>query len=135
MTSALTPSAFIAVAIGAVLGAWARWLLSLALNSAWSAVPLGTLIANVVGGYMVGMAVAYFASVPTLAPEWRLFAITGFLGALTTFSTFSAESMNLLQAEQHGAALLHSAFHLLGSLAATFAGFATVRALLRVVAG
>ena len=80
-----------AVAIGAVLGAWLRWGLSAWLNPAYPNLPLGTLAANIGGGYAVGLAVAFFSANTSLAPEWRLACITGFLGALTTFSTFSAE--------------------------------------------
>lgn len=121
--------AFVAVGIGAALGAWLRWGLSVALNPAAPALPLGTLASNLVGGYLVGIAVAYFAASPGIAPEWRLFCITGFLGGLTTFSTFSAESAQLLMASHYGAAFLHTSAHLLGSLAATFAGFLSYRAL------
>ena len=122
-------SAFLAVGIGAVLGAWARWGLAIWLNPVTPGLPLGTLAANIGGGYAVGLAVAYFSAHASLSPEWRLACITGFLGALTTFSTFSAESVQLLQAARYGAALLHSAAHLFGSLLATMLGFATWRAL------
>ena len=124
-----TAGGFIAVGLGAVLGAWARWGLSLLLNQTVPNLPLGTLVANLVGGYMIGIAVALFGQMPGLAPEWRLFAVTGFLGALTTFSTFSAEAVSLLQTAQYGWAVLHSGLHLFGSLVATFLGIATVRAL------
>ena len=125
----VSASAFVAVGLGAIFGAWGRWLLGLALNGLWPTIPLGTLVANLAGGYLIGAGVAYFGTMPALAPEWRLFAITGFLGALTTFSTFSAESVQLLQSGHYGAALAHSSLHLVGSLIATFAGIATVRAL------
>ncbi len=125
----MTASAFLAVGVGAVFGAWLRWLLSTVLNPTLPWLPLGTLAANLLGGYMVGVAVAYFAANSHLAPEWRLFCITGFLGALTTFSTFSAESVELMMGARFGAAFLHMALHLFGSLVATFAGFATYRAL------
>jgi fluoride exporter len=118
----------VAVGAGAVLGAWARWGLSYWLN-ARAVVPLGTLAANLAGAYLVGVAVALLSLHPSLSPAWRLFFITGFLGALTTFSTFSAESVALLAGGQWGAALLHSAAHLVGSLLATAAGIATVRLL------
>lgn len=120
--------AVLAVGIGAALGAWLRWGLSTWFNPVAPALPLGTLAANLVGGYLVGVAVAYFAANTALAPEWRLLCITGFLGGLTTFSTFSAESVQLLMSAQYGAALLHSASHLFGSLAATFLGFLSYRA-------
>ena len=117
----------LAVALGAVLGAWLRWLLGLLLNTAGAALPLGTLAANLIGGLLVGMALAWFSAHPGVAPEWRLFAVTGFLGALTTFSAFSGESLTLLQKGDVGAALLHSAVHLLGCLAAAGLGFRLMR--------
>jgi CrcB protein len=125
----MTAMAFVAVGIGAALGAWLRWVLSVWMNPMVPALPMGTLASNVVGGYLVGIAVAYFASSPAIAPEWRLFCITGFLGGLTTFSTFSAESVHLLMGAQYGAALLHTASHLAGSIAATFLGILSYRQL------
>ena len=125
----MTAAAFVAVGFGAALGAWLRWMLSTWFNPVVPALPLGTLASNLVGGYLVGVAVAYFAANVSLAPEWRLFCITGFLGGLTTFSTFSAESVQLLMGAQYVAAFLHTAAHLFGSLAATILGFATYRAL------
>lgn len=120
-------SAFVAVGVGAMLGAWLRWGLTTWLNPVVPSLPLGTLAANIGGGYAVGIAVAFFSS-SEINPEWRLAVITGFLGALTTFSTFSAESVQLLQAARYGAALVHSAMHLFGAIAATALGFATWRA-------
>jgi CrcB protein len=125
----MSGAGFLAVGIGAALGAWLRWALGYFLNALNPAIPPGTLTANLVGGYLVGVAVAYFSAHPAMAPEWRLFAITGFLGGLTTFSTFSAESVALLQQARWVPALLHVALHLAGSLAATVAGIATWRAL------
>lgn len=125
----MNAAAFAAVGAGAVLGAWARWGLTTWLNPLMMHLPLGTLVANLGGGYLVGLAVAYFGASSALAPEWRLACITGFLGALTTFSTFSAESVQLLQAEKYLAASLHSAAHLFGAIVATVLGFATYRAL------
>jgi CrcB protein len=118
-----------AVGGGAVLGAWLRWALSYWLNPRLAHLPLGTLASNLIGGYLVGVAVAIFAASPALSPLWRLALVTGFLGGLTTFSTFSAESVALLQGQQWGAALLHVLAHLGGSLLATLAGIATVRAI------
>lgn len=119
---------FAAVAFGAVLGAWLRWGLVAWLNPANPNLPYGTLAANIGGGYAIGLAVAFFSAHASIAPEWRLACITGFLGALTTFSTFSAESMELLLAGRYGAAVIHSGTHLLGSIAATVLGFLTYRA-------
>ena len=118
-----------AVGVGAMLGAWARWGLGAWLNPLVPTLPMGTLVVNVAGGYLIGLAVAFFGSTASLPPEWRLFCVTGFLGAMTTFSTFSAESLQLLQAEKYLAAALHSGSHLFGALLATFLGFATFRAL------
>ena len=86
----------LAISIGAALGALLRWQLGLRLNRLFPSLPPGTLTANLIGGYIVGIAVAYFATAPNLSNEWRLFIITGFCGALTTFSTFSAEVVALL---------------------------------------
>jgi len=125
------PLALIAIALGAAIGAWARWGLSLWLNPLHHAVPMGTLAANLVGGYLIGLAVAAFAQMPQLAPEWRLFVITGFLGGLTTFSTFSAETVDLLQKQAYGWAFGTIALHLLGSLAMTGLGLWTVKMVVR----
>jgi CrcB protein len=121
-------TAALAVGAGAVLGAWLRWGLTTWLNPLVPNLPLGTLAANIGGGYAVGLAVAFFSS-SEINPEWRLAIITGFLGALTTFSTFSAESLQLLQHARYGAAIVHSAAHLFGAIVATALGFATWRAL------
>lgn len=121
--------ALIAIAIGATLGAWARWGLGLWLNPLNGSLPLGTLAANLTGGYAIGLAVAWFAASPGVAPEWRLFVITGLLGGLTTFSTFSGEAVQLLQRGQYAWALAHVSLHLFGSLAMTMLGLLTVRGL------
>ncbi len=123
----LNGAGFLAVGVGAAFGAWARWLLGTFLNALYPALPPGTLAANLIGGYLVGLAVALFSSHPGFSPEWRLFVITGFLGGLTTFSTFSAENVALLQEARIGAAIAHAAMHLAGSLVATIAGIATWR--------
>jgi CrcB protein len=120
---------FLAVGIGAALGAWARWGLGLWLNAALPQLPLGTLAANVVGGYLIGLALAWFALTEGLPPEARLLVITGFLGGLTTFSTFSAEAVGLLSRQQYAWAATHIGLHLAGSLGATALGFATLRVL------
>jgi CrcB protein len=123
----MNAAGFAAVGIGAVLGAWLRWGFSVWLNPSSSNLPLGTLAANIGGGYAIGLLVAFFAANTSIAPEWRLACITGFLGALTTFSTFSAEAVELLMAGRYGAAALHSGAHLFGSILATLLGFATYR--------
>jgi CrcB protein len=115
----------IAISVGAALGALLRWLLALGVNSWWSMVPLGTLLANLSGAYLVGFAIALFEANANLSPEWRLFVITGFLGGLTTFSTFSAEMVAILQAGSYLRAFGGMALHLLGSLALTILGMAT----------
>ena len=118
----------LAVGAGAVIGAWLRWALSLGLNTVLPNLPLGTLVCNLAGGFIIGVAVELFTLHPVLAPEIRLFVITGFLGSLTTFSAFSAEAVGLLQREQYGWACGLISAHLLGSLAMTVLGIALVRA-------
>jgi CrcB protein len=120
---------FAAVGIGSAFGAWLRWWLGLRLNPLLPNLPLGTLASNLLGGYLVGVAVGYFAQSQAVAPEWRLFAITGFLGGLTTFSTFSAEVVTLLSRGQTSWAIATAGAHLAGSLALTALGMATVRTL------
>jgi CrcB protein len=118
---------FLAVGVGATLGAWLRWALSVGLNNYVINLPLGTLIANLGGGYLIGFAVGFFQDFPELTPEIRLLVVTGFLGGLTTFSTFSAEAMMLLQRSQYLWAFTHTGLHLLGSIAFCIAGLATWR--------
>ena len=120
---------FVAVGLGAALGAWLRWGLGLWLASVHPKVQLGTLAVNLAGGYLIGIALGFFGAYPHISPEWRLFAITGFLGGLTTFSAFSGEAMVLLQRGDYGWALAHSALHLIGSISCCIAGFASWRAL------
>jgi CrcB protein len=117
---------FTAVAVGGALGCLFRWCLAIYLNRYFPAIPPGTLAANLIGCYIIGAALAFFASYPAFAPEWRLLLTTGFCGGLTTFSTFSAEVVLLLQSGRSIFALGAVAAHLLGSLAMTFAGIATV---------
>jgi fluoride exporter len=119
----------LAVGIGAALGAWLRWILGIALNPVYPTVPLGTLMANIVGGYLIGISVEYFAQHAGLPPEARLLTITGFLGGLTTFSTFSAEAVTLLMRAQYGWASLLIGAHVAGSIVATVLGIMTVKAL------
>lgn len=116
----------IAIFIGAGLGALLRWWLGLTLNSYFPSVPPGTLAANLIGGYIIGVAIAFFATSTALAPEWRSFIITGFCGGLTTFSTFSSEIVELLQEGQSLGACGAAALHLFGSVLMTFAGIETV---------
>jgi CrcB protein len=115
----------VAVALGAALGALLRWVLSVWLNASYPAIPPGTLLSNLIGGYIVGIAIALFAT-STLPLEWRLFVITGFCGGLTTFSTFSAELVIQLQQGRALWAMAAAAVHLAGSVAMTFAGLGTV---------
>ena len=119
---------FLAVGIGAAFGAWARWLLGLALNPLFFAVPLGTLAANVIGGYLIGIAVGLFHLNTHYPLAWKLFAITGFLGGLTTFSTFSSEVVERLLVGQPAWAVGLASLHLAGSLTATYLGLLTVGA-------
>jgi len=124
----LAPLNFLAIGLGAAFGAWARWLLGLALNPLFIAVPLGTLAANLIGGYLIGIAVGLFHLNTHFPLAWKLFAITGFLGGLTTFSTFSAEVVERLLAGQPGWAIGLASIHLAGSLTATYLGLLTVGA-------
>ena len=109
-----------------MLGCLLRWCLAIFLNRYFPTMPPGTLAANLIGCYIIGMAIAFFTTYPAFAPEWRLFVTTGFCGGLTTFSTFSAETVMLLQSGRAVWALCAVAAHLLGSLLMTFAGIATV---------
>lgn len=124
----LIPINFLAVGLGAALGAWARWLLGLLLNPLLVALPLGTLAANLIGGYLIGVAVALFHLNTHFPLAWKLFAITGFLGGLTTFSTFSAEVVERLLAGQPLLAIGLACIHLTGSLLATYLGLLTLGA-------
>ena len=119
-------NSLLAISLGAAAGAILRWLLGLSLNSLFPTIPLGTLTANLIGGYLIGVAVALFAGHPDLAPAWRLLIITGFLGGLTTFSTFSAEVTALLQEGRLLWAAMAISAHVVGSLAMTILGIASV---------
>ncbi|MCX2546613.1 fluoride efflux transporter CrcB [Pseudomonas sp. COW5] len=110
------------IAVGASLGAWLRWILGMKLNALFPAIPPGTVVANMVGGYIIGLAIAFLAASPSLSPEWRLLIITGFCGGLTTFSTFSAETVALIQEGRLLWALGSISVHVVGSLAMTAAG-------------
>ncbi|WP_404365403.1 fluoride efflux transporter CrcB [Marinobacter sp.] len=115
---------FVAVSAGAVIGANLRWALSLWLNSGYQTIPLGTLAANLVGGGLAGLLLGYFVHGTSLSPEWRLFAITGICGALTTFSTFSLEIVAALQSGRWAMAFAGVMLHVLGSLLMTGVGLA-----------
>ena len=121
MTTALPWLQILAVSVGAAIGALARWLAGLWLNAQWSGFPLGTLLVNCVGGLLIGMALAWFERAPN--ELLRLLLVTGFLGGLTTFSSFSGESLVLLHRGQFALAFGHSAAHLLGSLACAALGY------------
>lgn len=116
----------VAIISGAGIGALLRWFLGLKLNSHFSAVPLGTLSANIIGGYLIGIAIAFFSTNPAISPEWRLFIITGFLGGLTTFSTFSAEIVSAIQEGRLSHAAMGVVLHVGGSLIMTFLGIASM---------
>lgn len=122
---------FIAVGLGGVIGCWLRWVLSVLLNPLFPNLPLGTLAANLVGGFLMGCLMGVFEQFQSLPPELRLFALTGFLGGLTTFSTFSAEADTLLLRQQYLWFGAHVAVHLIGSLSLTLVGLALARGLLR----
>jgi len=121
--------AALAISLGAALGALLRWGLGVGLNHLFPALPPGTLLANLAGGYLIGIAMSVFAQAGALPPEWRLFIVTGFLSGLTTFSSFSAEVVTLLQQGRAGWAMATVATHVLGSLALTLAGFASAEML------
>jgi CrcB protein len=123
------PGGFVAVGVGAALGAWLRWGLGILLNSFLPVLPLGTLAANLVGGYLIGVSMGVFALTATLSPEIRLFVTTGLLGGLTTFSTFSAEAVTLIARGQYGWATTHILLHVVGSLAMTGLGVLTIQLL------
>lgn len=116
----------LAISLGAALGALLRWQLGSRLDALFPTLPPGTLLANLIGAYLIGLAIAFFASYTAIAPEWRLFIITGFCGGLTTFSTFSAEIALLLREGRSLWALGAVALHVVGSLTMTFAGIATM---------
>ncbi len=118
---------FLAVGAGAAIGAWVRWSLSMMLNASFPSLPLGTLVANLVGGYLIGLFMGVSVLSSTLAPEARLFLVTGLLGGLTTFSTFSSEAVTMLARGQYGWATTHVLVHVLGSIAMTGLGVYTVQ--------
>lgn len=113
---------FVAVSVGAVIGANLRWLLGLWLNTSYHSIPIGTLVANLSGGWLIGLLIGYFSQASTLAPEWRLFAITGLCGALTTFSTFSLEMFAAIQEGKWTMAVAGIVLHVVGSILMTALG-------------
>jgi len=121
------------ISLGASCGAVLRWFLDVSFNAAFPNLPLGTLTANLIGAYLIGIAMAFFASQPNLSPEWRLLIITGFLGGLTTFSSFSAQVTQLIQQEKIVWAGTAIVTHVAGSLVMTFLGLATVALFKKVV--
>jgi CrcB protein len=118
-------TSFLAVVFGGALGCVSRWMLGNALNLLFPAIPPGTLAANLIGAYLVGISIAYFGAHPELPPQWRLLVITGFLGGLTTFSSFSGEVVLLMRQDRLAMACASMGLHLGGSLLLTFAGMAT----------
>jgi CrcB protein len=125
----MTFTGFFVVGLGAALGAWLRWIFGIVLNPLFTNILLGTLAANLIGGYMIGVAVEYFVHHDSIPPEWRLFVIVGFLGGLTTFSSFSAEAVELLSDRDFLWSFVLVSSHLLGSLAMTYLGILTARAI------
>jgi CrcB protein len=119
----------LAVGVGAAVGAWLRWWFGMLFNPLFPTLPLGTLAANLLGGYLIGVALAMFAEHPAIPPELRLLLVTGFLGGLTTFSTFSGETVTLLLRAQYAWAAGIIGLHVAGSLAMTLFGVWTVKAL------
>lgn len=115
----------LAIFSGAGFGALLRWFLGTKLNTLYPTIPLGTLSANLLGGYLIGLAIAFFASNTAIAPEWRLFIITGFLGGLTTFSTFSAEIVTLIQEGRLSMSIVAALLHVMGSIVMTLLGIAS----------
>ncbi|NIE83042.1 MULTISPECIES: fluoride efflux transporter CrcB [unclassified Burkholderia] len=122
----------LAVAVGGALGSLFRWFLGIRLNAWYPELPLGTLAANVIAGYIIGVALAVFARMPQIPPEWRLFVTTGLMGGLSTFSTFSAEVVGNLQRGRMGWALAEVAIHVSSSILMTILGFATIALMSRV---
>lgn len=124
----MSGGALFAIGAGAALGAWIRWGLGLMLNPLFPTLPLGTLTANLIGGYLMGVAMGVFSHYAGLSAELRLLVTTGFLGGLTTYSTFSAEAVTLISRQQLGWAAAHIMSHLAGSLVMTMLGIMTINA-------
>ena len=123
----MTWQGFLAVGAGGALGCWLRWGFGIAFNPLFKNILLGTLAANLLGGYLIGVAIEYFIRQDVIPHEWRLFIVVGFLGGLTTFSSFSAEAVQLLRSREVGWTLMLVGAHLIGSLGMTYLGIMTVR--------
>ncbi len=121
-------ASILAISAGASAGAVLRWLLGMSLNAMFPAIPPGTLAANLIGGYLIGVAMAVFADHPGLSPEWRLLVMTGLCGGFTTFSAFSLQSFRMIENGQWGLAASYAAVSVIASIAAVALGFALVRA-------
>jgi fluoride exporter len=128
-------SGFLAVGAGAATGAWMRWWLGILLNPVFPTIPLGTLAANLIGGFIMGMAMGFLSHYESLAPELRLLLTTGFLGGLTTFSTFSAETVTLISREQFGWTAVIVGSHVAGSLIMTGLGILAMRFVVKLLSG
>ena len=115
-------NSILAISVGAAVGAVLRWALGLQFNGLFPDIPPGTVLANYIGAYIIGVAIAYFATAPEISSEWQLLIITGFCGGLTTFSTFSAEIVSLLQQGRAATAGGAVAVHVIGSVVMTFLG-------------
>ncbi|EPF72649.1 fluoride efflux transporter CrcB [Acinetobacter rudis] len=111
----------ISIALGSVIGAWIRWAISIKFNTLFENIPFGTVLVNLIGAFIIGLAVSFFSNIP-LDSNYKLFVITGFCGALTTFSTFSIEVVGMLQASKIEYALLTIVIHVIGSLIFTLLG-------------
>ena len=120
----------VAIGLGAAGGAWIRWGLGLIFNATLKNIPLGTFLANLVGGFLIGLAVEFFSHNTQLSPEWKLLIITGFLGGLTTFSTFSVESVQLIQSGRVGWAAILIGIHVFGSILMTVLGLILCKSLM-----
>ncbi|TAL91365.1 MAG: fluoride efflux transporter CrcB [Candidimonas sp.] len=123
--------AIFGISIGAALGALLRWFLGMRLNHLWPTLPLGTLAANLIGGLLIGIAAEFFRNHGNLAPEWRLTIITGFMGGLTTFSTFSLEVSSLIQSGELSSAALEIGLHVVGSIGLVMLGIVLVQTVAR----
>ncbi len=119
-------SSILVISLGGMLGCLLRWFLGLQFNALFPTMPLGTVAANLIGGYLIGLAAGFFNSYPALNPEYRLLIITGFLGGLTTFSTFSLEVASLIQAGRLSWAVASVGLHVIGSVTLTILGILTI---------